>query len=393
MKRRAAPGGFTLLEVAVAVALSVIVIGAATTVLSAVLVQNKRQRIHSDLQRDAELVGQLLATELRQAGLGVPQGPHIQKNCPGGVCTFTYGTGANTTSAGLRFGAHRLLVAAPTEIGLVGDLPRPDSNYPVFGPLHSRHSGAGTGILAWHNESNGTCIPPGCATSGFSTFFPGSGIDCSTVGGEITCPWALRRVARGDRLQVVDGRGDWAHAGVDTAGAVGGNSSLLGVLGLRLSPAMDPSANSWLNDSAGVGPSGFAGQGFVTTLDRVFYVFDSVAGVIRRTQCFGDPDPGHADWPESANTVPGSPGTITPPVTAPSTSAQNRCVGPEVVARHVTSVAFTYFDQAGAAVAVASNADKDSIRRVEWVIGFQNANTIVGTPVTYTLMGAVSLQN
>jgi prepilin-type N-terminal cleavage/methylation domain-containing protein len=144
VKRRAAPGGFTLLEVAVAVALSVIVIGAATTVLSAVLVQNKRQRIQSDLQRDAELVGQLLATELRQAGLGVPQGPHIQKNCPGGVCTFTYGTGANTTSAGLRFGAHRLLVAAPTEIGLVGDLPRPDSNYPVFGPLHSRHSGAGT---------------------------------------------------------------------------------------------------------------------------------------------------------------------------------------------------------------------------------------------------------
>lgn len=387
--------GFTLLELAVGLGLAVIVTSAAVAVMANVLLSNKRQRLHSELQRDAEFVGQLLTQDLRQAGLGVPSGVHVQDD--GGTPALrVYGTGSNGTATDLPIGARRVLVAGADEVGILGDLARPDSNYAVFGPLANNFTGSARDSIAWHNESNGTCVPTNgsCSMLDDSTFFAGSGASaCSTAGTEETCPWGLRRLAVTEPIQIVDGRGNWSHSR-RAAGAFD-NAAHNRVLSMQLGRVFDFQGNNWQNDSAGAGPAGFNGQGWVTTLDRVFYrtTASGSSNVIERNQCFGDPDPNDADWP-SGNAVPASPQGIATPVTAPVTSTGNfACTGWETVARNVSSVAFSYFDGAGAAATVATAADRDTIRRIEWVITFQSADIIANRPVTYTLMGAVALNN
>jgi prepilin-type N-terminal cleavage/methylation domain-containing protein len=419
---------FTLIEVVVALALGVVVIGAATLTMQQVSVANHRQRTLSELQRDGEFASQLMTQEIRQAGLGIPLGSMIAVTDTG---TSDYGTGTATTSTPLRFPptgrtgsqpANRLLVGNTNAIGILGDLPRPDSNYALFGPIHDRSMGRTAFVppalptddwIAWHTENNGTCVQcdsvvagvcpaaPGCTTSTASLFFPGAATNCvdaaSTTAQMITCPWGSRRLAPGEHLQVADGGGNWSVSKAPSPLAA--SASPNGIVGLHLPQALDRGSQyAWQNQTPNDGPSGPLGQGFVTTLDRVFFKLNGTN--IERRQCWGDPDPNNANWPPSGtNTVPATL-TVTPAVDGTEMTAgmvaASTCIGPEVVARNVTNLQFQYFDAAGGAVAVnnaTTAATLNTIRRVTWTIKLSKTDALVPVPVTFTILGGTALQN
>ena len=406
---------FTMMELAVALGMSVVVIGAITGVLSMMMRLQQRERIMSELQRDGEFASQLLSSELRQAGLGVPSGEHIWHNA--GAANFPYGTVAPAS-----FGARRVLVAGAGQLAFLGDLPKPDASYPTFGPIHNRVTGNPAGnpsatppthvvnSVAWHTESNGDCVPDGggntCAagitTATASQFFPGDATTCTTATPlQRTCPWALGRVFANDSLQIVDGAGNWAHAHVVSPVTVVNDATHNGVMSLSVSNydygviSGAPADSVWRNTAEGDGPGGTIGQGWVTTLDRVFY--EKVGTVLQRTQCFGDPDPANAKWPpDTATAFPAAPFSFTAPCVACGASAPNAvvCTPAETVARNVTSVAFSYFDATGTGVvAPATAALKNSIARVGWHIVMTASTTITTSPVTYTIDGSVELLN
>ena len=418
---------FTLLEVAIALALFGVVIGVAAGVMATVLTGNRRARVHSEMQRDGALVSQLLNSELRQAGLGVPRpfdalcnedGFHIKRACgPGGGCTSLYGTSAGT-AVFARFDTSVILATA-TEVGIVGDLPRPDGQYSTYGPLHSRATGVlghTAETIVWHSENNGSCAPGnGCTVTDDSLFFSGAVADvCSVANANArTCPWGAGRVRGGEAIQIVAGDGAWSTAHLAdplTVIDVGG-----GRLAVALSPGFDinettdPPVNTpgsfsedgvWRNLRNGDGPGGIAGQGWVTTLDRIFFQFDDVADVILRTQCFGDPDPAHVDWPPIGSNDAGSFGYT------PTGGSAVTCVGPEIVARHVDAVLFTYENAegtvlgtpitgAGACVLGGSPiTGKNAVRRIAYSIRFRaKVDDVTDHDVMHTIQGSVRLQN
>ena len=376
--RASTPGAFTLVEVIVAMVLSIIILGVCMTIMVNTLAEGRRTRTQAEMARDGSFTGQLFAQELRQAGLGVPNGGHINA--------------ANGTTTNVAFYAS-LLVAAPTQIGIVGDLARPDANYNAYGPLHNRT--VGSADVAWHTENNGTCVVDAvsgsCSTAVSSLFFPGeAGCDAAGTGhfGDRTCPWGLRRVLPGERLIIVSGDGRWAHAALATPGTVD-NAGPLQVLAARLSPGYSPA--DWPDPVAPslpvTVPNETAGQGWVTTLDRVFFTFDAATHTIQRMQCSGDPDPENPNWPgPTATAIPAS------AVFTPTGGAPNVCGPFEIIARHVDSLAFSYFDAAGAPVLLRNTGPlKKSIRRVNYRIQFRH--TLDGRDVTYDVAGSVRLQN
>jgi len=370
---------FTLVEVIVAMALSLVVMGVCTSIMINTLVEGRRTRAHAEMARDGSFTEQLFTQELRQTGLGVPNGTHINS---------TYGTTANTS-----FYAS-LLVAGTDQIGIVGDLARPDSNFSAYGPLHNRTVGSGN--VAWHTENNGGCVPDGagggsCTTGTTSVFFPGeNGCDASGTGdfNDRTCPWGLRRVLPGDRLIIVAGNGSWTHAAFPATGTIDQSGVGL-VFAARLASAYAPA--DWPDPASPAlpvtAPNEVAGQGWVSTLDRVFFRYNSTDRTIERRHCRGDPDPDNNGWPgPSATTIPANP-VITPPG-----GAANVCGPFEPIARNVERLTFSYFDGAGVAVALRNTGPlKRSVRRVGYRIEFRQ--TLDGRDVTYDVAGSVRLQN
>lgn len=363
---RKSPRAFTMLELVLGLTMGAIVLGALVAILGNALVENRRQRAHSELQRDAEFVMQMLTQEIRLAGLGVPTGSHIDP---------AFGAGAPST-----FDARRILVAGATDMLIMGDLPRPDANYPAFGNLHDRANGA-LDRIAWHTENNGTCVPGACVIGNASVFFPG-GEDCDSATAR-TCPW-YGRLASGDRIQIVDGPGRWGHTAMSSLVPAVSN----GVVSAQLSVAMD-GTGSWTNATDGDAPTGTYGQGWVTSIDRVRYRYDAGTSTLLRTQCWGDPDPEHANWPvATAAAVPAS------LLVNPTGAAQTICTAEEIVARNVTSVAFRYVTDAGVDQTGANTANaKNLIRRVEWIIEFSKVDATLGRTVAYTAVGSVNVQN
>lgn len=367
--------GFSLIEVIVALAIGGVLLTTVTSVLTLTLKDSRRTRTHSEIMRDAESVTHLMNTELRLAGLGVPTGAHIDP---------AYGTSPPVSFYGA------LLVGGSNQIGILADLPRPDANYSAFGALHARPTGSvGVSAVAWHTENNGSCMADSnantCVAGRDSTFFADNAAGCATVGtGAVfqdrKCPWGMGRVLPGEAIQVAAGDGRWSHAAV-TGEVV--KVSVDNVFAARLSPGFN--AAVWPNLTRADGPGGKPGQGFVTTLDRVFY---RLAGsTIVREQCWGDPNPNDADWPDAAtNAVSG-----TPAATGGGGAAASSCTGAEVVARNVSSLAFSYFDASGVAVTVAGGATKRQVRRIDYVIDF--AKTIDGRPVLHQVTGSVRLTN
>ena len=371
-----APGAFTLVEVIVSVVISLIIFSTVTTIMVNTLVQGKRARAKGEMARDGALVAQLFSQELRQTGLGVPSGTNINP---------AYGTVANA-----RFYAS-LLVGGTSQIGFLGDFARPDANYSAYGALHARELSAGNHII-WHTENNGTCAPDtlapasgSCRTGITSVFFPGED-GCNGIGAfdDRTCPWGLRRVLPNERLVLVAGDGRWGVAALgNTIENVGPNNIFANRLSTPWSPGTWPSSGVFPI----TGPGQVPGQGWVATLDRIFYRYDVATRTIQRNHCRGDPDPDNANFPgPTATTIPATL-TYTPPGGAATT-----CDGFEVVARHVESLVFSYFDKDNNPVVLRNTgALKRSVRRISYRIEFRD--TIDGRDVTHDVAGSVRLQN
>lgn len=392
--------GFTLLELIIGMTMGLAIVSVAMGLTVGTLGRVRHSRDLAHLHRDGAFAARVLEADLRLAGLGVPTGQHIvsgERLIP-------------------------MLVAAPTELGILGDLPRPDAQYNTFGPLHNRPTRAlgrtgGLGGLAWHTENNGSCVPDGCAVSATSVFFPGPGAQLCTVNADDRgCPWGTRRVRPGDDLQVVAADKTWG-----TTRAAGPALSLLPPLpapvppdpqaqlglvaapvSLRLAEPIEPgrifdatfqtsqtNAVRWRDHEPGTLPGGSVGQGFVTTLDRAFYFVADRK--LMRVQCWGRPAPDDGSWPSlaSANAVPaaiksggagggasGGPGAT--------------CTEREVVARDVESVVFRYFDIAN--FPVAGDA-RQTAHRVEFEITLRRAAGVAGIGAQYVVSGSVALGN
>jgi prepilin-type N-terminal cleavage/methylation domain-containing protein len=470
VKRRA----FTLIEVAVSLALIGGLLSVIVSIMATTLADGRRARAQAEIQRDATFVTQLLNTELRQAGLGVPRqfddgcrddGANIRFDCTTGIgCVASYGTTRTSVAtgavvqgvgnlAGITFSSS-VILANSTQVGILGDLPRPDSQYNAYGPLHTRPMGGLPGTddansakrIMWHNENNGSCAPlensttpavSACSTANTSLFFPGASAQlCTTIGANVndrTCPWGMRRVIGGEHIQIVAGDFGWSTAalsGTLTTASMsmpaseGGGSHLAMTLTVPFDAAVSSGVvpgedTKWRNQTKGEGPGGINGQGWVTTLDRVFFIFDQPSpptpGTLLRIQCYGDPDPNAAGWPNASVASLSPPYTglnITPPVASPMTGADvaaNICVGPEVVARNVKSVTFSYFDSNGNALAspvtgvglptcgaapTPATSGKNAVRRIDYVINFEKKVSQSGTSVVkHTIQGSVRLQN
>lgn len=375
--RPARPAAFTLVEVIVSLVISMIIFSTVTTIMVNTLVQGKRARAKSEMARDGALVAQLFNQELRQTGLGVPNGTNINP---------AYGAVANGT-----FYAS-LLVAGVSQVGIIGDLSRPDANYSAYGALHARELSAGGNHLIWHTENNGTCAPDtaapasgSCRTGVTSTFFPGED-GCASSGGftDRTCPWGLRRVIPDERVVIVSGDGRWGVAALgNTLENVGANNIFAGRLSTPYSPGTWPSSGVF----AITGPGQIPGQGWVTTLDRIFFKYDLASRTIQRNHCRGDPDPTNAAFPGATATS--IPTTLT---YTPVGGATTTCDGFEIIARNVESLTFSYFDKDNNPVPIRnSGALKRSVRRIAYRIEFRD--TLDGRDITHDVAGSVRLQN
>lgn len=434
--------GFTLLELAVALAMSGIVIGTITGLLVTILNEQRRSRAHSELLRYGTFSSQLMNHELRQAGLGVPRsfdqncvpvGANLRQTCVTAtvtVCGADYGTVQSTMAGALRFDTS-VILAATDQVGVVADLPRPDAQYNAFGPLHNRATAVSgsssdtSSYLMWHNENNGLCAPGNtCSVASTSIFFNDAAQTCGTgsSANNRQCPWGMRRVLGGERLQVVAGDATWSTAAADGSGTSQTVTNIdSGRLALKLSVAFDlpksdadfPTRGKWGNQLPGEGPGGVRGVGWVTTLDRVFFVHDPTSRTLLRVQCSGDPDPGHTDWPNhtvARLAVPLNIGNLAlTPAGAPV--AANSCIGPEVVAREIDAVEFSYFNAAGNAITpgaditganaptcgasfAAPATSKSAVRRIDYVLRFRKSvDGNAAHDVRHQVNGSIRLQN
>lgn len=368
-RRPPAPRGATLIELMVSMSLLALILSISVGLLVGVVRSGARARARAELARQGLFASRAMHQELRMAGLGVPQpvGQHIDD---------TYaGVGATNFDTSV-------ILANATQVGVVADLPRPDAQYNALGLLHNRPGGTTQNVM-WENENNGRCVPDSgastCSTATTSKFFPGeAGCNSTASGGDRTCPWGMRRVAVNERIQVVAGSHAWTHAGLGGAYTMSAIGVPDAVMSLSLATNWDP---SWPNATVDDFPIAISGQGFVTTIDRVFFALQGTDLV--RIQCRGDPDPQSVGWPNLAtNALP----SMAALAVTPGGGTANVCVGPEVIAKNVRSLAFTYFNAAGGVA-----ASKDLVRRIDWVMVLER--TTQGRAVQQDIVGSASIRN
>ncbi len=355
----------SLLEVMVAMAIAAVLL----TILIDTLVEanktGRKTRVRSELANAGAILNQQMRQELALAGLGVPSGVNV---VTGAADQFT----------------HVLLVASPDEVGILGDFPRPDANFNTFGLLDDRPAASENDRhVSWHNENNGACIPSdpaGCQTGDASVFFPGEN-GCNTLAAaqapDRTCPWGLKRLRDAEPFQVVAGNKQWFSATNQATLTVHSH----GKNGLFVVDTGNTFPAEWTNNDGNSLPNAGSGQGWVTTLDRIFYRFNAGARTVERIQCWGAPDPEDALWPLATATTAGA---------GPCAAPFEGMAAFEIVARDVDSLVFSYFDAADAAVtAINTAAKKKSVRRIEYTMVL--SKLVNGQDVKHEVVGGTFL--
>ena len=291
--------GFTLVELLVAGACSLLAVVAAGAVMGRLAIVHRRDTARSQMRREAQLALSRLSWDLRHAGLGVP-------------------------SAGKASGTHEsfpppVFHVDAHELRFIADLPRPDSTVNGFSWLSGSqpvYGSPGFFGVALINELNGDCdvdtsSPPHCDTETESLLLATPAAPAGGCGGSAaapTCPWALGKYR--DRPQesviVANGMGVW-----DEFHVAGGVSA---VNGTQRALALDDSP-SFLDART-------PNRGFVSTPDRVFYRLHASDGTVERAQCWGP-----------LGMTPRS----TPPAPAAPTAPAGRCWRPRSRASSWTS--------------------------------------------------------
>jgi prepilin-type N-terminal cleavage/methylation domain-containing protein len=362
--------GFTLIEMLVALVMGVIVMSVSMGILARTSVNASRDAVRASLVREANLIHAMLQHDHRYAGVGVPR------------------RGSLSNAAELFDGS--ILVASANELGLLGDFPRPHAPYNTFGALWNEPGGDNQ-TFTWVTENSGACIPPQCTTGDYSVFFPGTGESCDAAAdfNNRTCPWGLKRLENNDRYLIASGNGEWTRGQFTFAATEmvqnGTNNTWFPSLATGW---VDPGP-SWPNVLPTDAPAGVAGMGWVTSLDRVFWDYDSGTTTLRRRQCWGDPDPLHTNWPRDTGTaIPANPDTLTGGLFA-------QCSAWEVISDRVVSAAFTYFDASSVTTPIAgainTSALKQSVRMVKYDLVLEETHR--GVPVQFPVRGAAPIRN
>jgi hypothetical protein len=408
MKQRA----FTILELLVGLVVSTIVLLAILQIFQDTMVTQRRQRVRAELARQGAFLGNMLHRELRVIGLGKPLGTSV--------------IGAQPPPVSISF-------AGNSALGFVADLPRPDATFSTFGFLEDRP--AGFRRLMFHTDQNGACASDGgaCDIETTSTLYRGDAATCATSAGDRTCPWGNKRLRGNEIFQVVAGNGTWTNLQADggaitmqpTTAPDGGT-----VNGLVVDAAEDPSRAlgwpaTWTNFARGDPPVDIRGQGFVTTLDRVFYRFcgeDCLGGsgadrVLERRQCWGPVIPNHPAWPTTADNT--NEAALLGGAFDPAALPGGECTPWEIVARDVESVTFSYFRERTANPGNADNVANNStdstfglsaaarqrsaqprvgtqlgradIRQIRYAIVLRR--NVDGFPIRHDVVGGVRLRN
>ncbi len=333
--------GFTILELLVGLTVAAIVLTAVVSLFTETMRTQHRQRSRAELARQGAFLGHMLTQELRVIGLGVPMSVSVDGNLAPPV---------------------PVLFAHGQAIGFVADLPRPDATFNTFGFLDDRP--AGFERVMWHTDNNGSCAPQlggACTITETSALYRGDNNACEDAG-DRTCPWSNHRLRPGEFFQLVAGNGTWANlkstgSGQSSGGfamTVASNPDGRDVRGITIDSAKSASQAigwpaAWTNVTVGDAPVDVRGQGFVTTLDRVFYRFCNGAcgggsgqtNVLERRQCWGPVVSNDVSWPTTSATTNGAAlidGSFDP-TSVPSAT----CTPWEIAARDVQSVSFTYF--------------------------------------------------
>jgi type II secretory pathway pseudopilin PulG len=357
--------GFSLLELMVAIAIAIALMALVMQILVDAESSGRRTRVRAELAANAVIASQMLRNDLVLAGLGVP-------------------SGVDQATASKQFSTS-MLVASPTSFGMVGDLARPDANFNTFGFITDEAAGGGNDHhVSWLTENNGPCLPGSarCNTADFSMFFPGengcaSPTSASGATPDRTCPWGLKRLRGGEPFQVVAGNRRWFNA--NNKNPIEAHNHGAGIF-IHTGNSFP---SGWDANSATSLPNAGAGQGWVTTLDRVFWRYNSGSRQLERIQCWGHPDPSNALWPAA---------TATAVPAAPCGAPFEGQAAFDVVAKNVDAVSFTYFDAAGNAVTNPATASaKQRIRSVEFKLTL--ARDVGGKRVEHEQVGGVFLAN
>lgn len=346
--------GFTMLELVVALTLSAIILSSLTGLLVATFNERLRTSRRAEMTREGLFVAQLLTNDLRRAGLGVPGGQRI--------------------SSAERFYAPIIAgqAGASASLGVLGDFPRPHTQYSTFGSLH--HEAPSTNPLrtfSWHNENNGPCSPRNppvapCDVAITSVFFPGEAT-CDSLTAR-TCPWGLKRAEAGDELIVVDGRGQWE--------AVTLSGNFVYAPFAAVEATADWLGGIWPNNAPTAAPIG-NGEGFVASLDRVYWRRNGAK--IERRHCWGlGGGPTDAGWPpETTEAAPATPtGTCTPWLP---------------VLRDVVGFDLSFFDRFNNPTTLNAVGRKASVSRVDFRI--QLSTTLQGETLTHDVFGSSAIRN
>lgn len=262
-------GGFSLIELMVAAAVTLIIITAALAVLHRLAAFQRRQVWVELMRRSTSQALAQLAADVRRAGLGCPSSTRLP---PETRIPFP----------------PAILQAAPNRLVLLADVPRPDSDFNGLSTLASDQgtlSATGRDWVVIVNEQSGNCVTnlggsPRCTTSQASLLFRGDSQHCGLSRSARSCPWGLRRYLPNEPLIISNGEGKWLQTRVHGS-SVSVDQENRAALQLANAVITDQIMN-------GITP------GFVSTPDRIFYELreagDALTGTrhlqLVRTQCW-----------------------------------------------------------------------------------------------------------
>lgn len=383
MRYRLHPHGFSLIELMVALGMTLGVTVAATTVLVLAIRTQQEGITQSELTRDAQLVMDVVSRDLAYLGAGVPRG--FEADYEGNLI----GIGKSTHQAKtpeLNSQAENQL-RPPIRIGrgdylaFLGDAPYPNAELNGIGSVGMLRYEL-TPPLPEHDEvavmsELSPCPPPGtaggydCVTTERTLMADVGGAPCNAANlNAPTCPWGLHKWQRtGVPITLVFGGldGSWYRREWDPLNLNVHSSDQR--IYIHLEHVYDePRARL----PRRVFQSGSQGGGMVAQLDRVFLSLEDASSpgsacsgwpcTLWRRQCWGwetdSTHPNDADFPRVG----------APPIRSGSNPADcgapNRGTAWERVMDDIESLTFAYYGADGSALAVPLTAETSAAARV-----------------------------
>jgi hypothetical protein len=263
---RARQAAFTLIELIVATAVTLILITSALAVIHRIAALQRRQQWVEFNRRSTSLALAQLTSEVRRTGLGCPTGIGI--NAPNPLFPPP------------------ILRATANELIFVADLPRHNSDFHGVSALASDQIASLSTPRSWvaiFNELSGTCVPRStapfpCETNHTSLIFDGDTVSCNADPTARTCPWGLNRYQPGEPLFVTNGMGRWLQT----------------MVGNPIHDTQDNRRVLMLTNDVDLATLTMGSTpGFVSTPDRIYYQLRRVGSgptehlQLVRKQCWG----------------------------------------------------------------------------------------------------------